>query len=327
MAALMMLGMNDQEKAVKKIPEKDWDLLRFIDSLKVLTVIQLSALSRRSPQVIRRRLRALGEQGFISTQQQAYGNRRGRPEDLVLLSEAGCRALHKQTGRNGKFQKNDTYAAPEFVEHELLVNWFFIHLIQIEKQIPQLSVHYFTQHFSTAEDAPSTEHITRIQLPEDDDKLEFIPDGIFTISDSVSNKTLLFFLEVDMGTETLASPARGFKDVRQKIVNYQDLFRSGRYKRYERFFNARLNGFRVLFVTHSPSRLKTLCQLTASMPPADFIWLSDRDQLFSSGLSDEIWVRGGALDLQPYTILGKIRVSRKAHNQFPLGPPAHGSGK
>ncbi len=322
-----MQCMNDQEKAGKKIPENDWELLRFIDNFKVLTVIQLSALSRRSPQVIRRRLRALSEQGFISTQQRAYGNRRGRPEDLILLSEAGYSVLHKQTGRNGKCQNNDKYAAPEFVEHELLVNWFFIHLIQIERQIPQLSVHYFTQNYSTDEDSPSTEHMIRVQLPGDDDKLEFIPDGIFTVSDSASNKTLLFFLEVDMGTQTLASPARGLKDVRQKIVNYQNLFRSGRYKQYERFFNARLNGFRLLFVTHSPSRLKTLCQLTASMPPSDFIWLTDRDRLFSSGLADEIWVRGGSLDRQLYTILGKIRVSRKAHDQFPLGPPAHRSGK
>jgi hypothetical protein len=157
--------------------------------------------------------------------------------------------------------------------------------------------------------------------------LEFIPDGIFTVSDSVSNKTLLFFLEVDMGTETLASPARSLKDVRQKIVNYQDLFRSGRYKRYERFFNASLNGFRLLFVTHSPSRLKTLCQLTASMLPSDFIWLSDRDRLLSSGLVDEIWVRGGVLDRQPYTIIGKTSVNWQADNQFPLGPPAHGIGR
>lgn len=327
MAFLMMLPKNDQEKAKKKIPEKDWGLLRFIDSFKVLTVTQLSVLSRRRCQVIRRRLRTLGEQGFISTQQRPYGNRRGRPEDLILLSEAGYSMLHKQTDRNGKCQKNDKYAAPEFVEHKLLVNWFFIHLIQIERQIPQLSVHYITQYFSRVEDAPSAEHMIRIQVPGDDDKLEFIPDGIFTVSDSVSNKTLLFFLEVDMGTETLASPARNLKDVRQKIVNYQDLFRSGRYKRYERFFNASLNGFRLLFVTHSPSRLKTLCQLTASMLPSDFIWLSDRDRLLSSGLVDEIWVRGGVLDRQPYTIIGKTSVRWQADNQFPPGPPAHGIGR
>jgi hypothetical protein len=309
MAVLMMLRMNDQEKACRKIPGNDWELLRFIYSFKVLTVTQLSFLSRRSPQVIRRRLRALGEQGFISTQQRAYGNGRGRPEDLILLSEARYSVLHNQKDRNGKCQKNDKYAAPEFVEHNLLMNWFFIHLIQIERQTPQLSVHYVTQYFSTAEDDPSTEHIIRIQLPGDDGKLEFIPDGIFTVSDSVSNKTLLFFLEVDMGTETLASPARGLKDVRQKIVNYQDLFRSGRYKRYEGFFNARLNGFRLLFVTHSPSRLKTLCQLTASMPPSDFIWLSNRDRLLSSGLADKIWVRGGTFDRQLCAIMGKLSVA------------------
>jgi hypothetical protein len=46
-----MLRTNDQEKAGKKIPVKDWELLRFIDSFKVLTVSQLSALSRRSNQV------------------------------------------------------------------------------------------------------------------------------------------------------------------------------------------------------------------------------------------------------------------------------------
>jgi hypothetical protein len=310
--AFLMIGMNDQEKAGKRIREKDGELLRFIANFKVLTVTQLSVLSRRSCQVIRRRLRALGEQGFISAQQRAYGNTRGRPEDLILLSEAGYSVLHNQMDRKDKCQKNDKYAAPEFVEHNLLTNWFFIHLIQIERQIQQLSVHYFTQNYSTAEDAPSIEHTIRIQLPGDDDKLEFIPDGIFTVSDSVSNKTLLFFLEVDMGTETLASPARGLKDVRQKIVNYQDLFRSGRYKQYERFFNARLNGFRLLFVTHSPSRLKTLCQLTASMPPSDFIWLSDRDRLFSSGLADKIWARGGALDRQLCAIIGKLSVSRQA---------------
>ena len=52
-----------------------------------------------------------------------------------------------------------------------------------------------------------------------------IPDGVFTISHQ--EKTLLFFLEVDMGTETLASTKQGTGDVRQKIINYQSLFYNG----------------------------------------------------------------------------------------------------
>jgi hypothetical protein len=49
----------------------------------------------------------------------------------------------------------------------------------------------------------------------------FWPDAVFTIADSVGGKTCLFFLEVDCGTETIASPKRDMTDIRQKIVNYQ----------------------------------------------------------------------------------------------------------
>lgn len=298
--------MNDHKISGIKIPEKDWELLHFIHSLKILTVSQLSALSRRSHQVIRRRLRVLSELGYISTRQRGYGNKHGRPEAIFQLSAPGYSMLNKQMGLIGKDRRHEKYAATsEFVEHELLVNWFLIHLIKIERQIPEISVNYVTQNFSTAENGPTTENMIRIQLPAKDDVLAFIPDGIFTVSDSVSNKMLLFFLEVDMGTETLANPVRGLKDVRQKIANYQDLFRSGRYKRYERYFNSRLNGFRLLFVTHAPSRLKALCRLTASMPPSNFIWLTDKARMFSKGLLLEIWIKGGQWNSGSKSIFGR----------------------
>lgn len=64
-----------------------------------------------------------------------------------------------------------------------------------------------------------------------------IHDGVFIITDRESEKSLLFFLEVDMGTETLVNSNSKPIDVRQKIVNYQALFRAGQYKRYEKIFN------------------------------------------------------------------------------------------
>ena len=48
----------------------------------------------------------------------------------------------------------------------------------------------------------------------------FEPDAAFSIYDSNQNKTLLFFLEVDLNTETLAGPKRILTDIRQKIINY-----------------------------------------------------------------------------------------------------------
>ena len=70
--------------------------------------------------------------------------------------------------------------------------------------------------------------------------VKFIPDAVFGISDSVAEKTCLFFLEVDRGTETIASPKRDISDIRQKIINYQWYFQSRAYRRYEEVFKCQL---------------------------------------------------------------------------------------
>jgi hypothetical protein len=136
--------------------------------------------------------------------------------------------------------------------------------------------------------------------------IEFIPDGVFSITNNEgeTKKTLLFFLEIDMGTETIASMDRNFKDVRQKIINYQALYHSGRYKRYERVFDAKLNGFRLLFLANTPVRLIALCHLAKAIPPSDFVWLTDQERMFSRGVSADIWARGGRHDEPLQSILG-----------------------
>ena len=109
-----------------------------------------------------------------------------------------------------------------------------------------------------------------------------------------------------MGTETIASMDRGHKDIRQKILNYQTLFRSGVYKGYERVFGAQLNGFRLLFLANSIPRLTSLCRLVREMPPSDFIWLADQEKMFSYGLAAKIWARGGRDEGAPQSILGHL---------------------
>ena len=128
--------------------------------------------------------------------------------------------------------------------------------------------------------------------------------GVFTITHRKRQMTLLFFLEVDMGTESIASPKRTPGDIRQKIINYQQYFRSGRYKRYEKFWNCKLRGFRLLFLTNTNGRLAVLSRLVQEMPPSEFIWLTSLKQMFSHGLSAEIWVHGGKQDAPSESILG-----------------------
>mgnify|MGYP001118890280 CR=1 FL=1 len=137
-------------------------------------------------------------------------------------------------------------------------------------------------------------------------EVQFTPDAVFATCDSVEPKTCLSFLEVDRGTETMASPKRAMTDIRQKIISYQFYFRSARYKRYEGIFDCSLRGFRLLFLTHSLGRLTALCQLVQGTPPSDFVWLTECSRLFPDGVSARIWARGGDLQGPAQSILGSL---------------------
>jgi hypothetical protein len=169
----------------------DSHLLSSISDYKVLTVKQLSIVSQRSGQVVRRRMRALAKEGLIGTRMDGYGGGRGRPEDLLFLTENGVEAL-EESGIRGAVSACKT--GDHFpIDHLLLVNWFRIHLIQIERSISGLSVRYTGDSISLTDETHQQEKPT-----------EFFPDGVFVITRVSENpKTLLFFLEVDMGTETV----------------------------------------------------------------------------------------------------------------------------
>jgi DNA-binding PadR family transcriptional regulator len=291
------------------LTKNDHYLLNFIAVYKFLTISQLSALSQRSHQVIRRRLRFLVKDGFV-TRMRVYGRGLGRPEDLNVLTEKGRKLLQDEGTLSVDIADiTDKTTDSIFIDHDFLVNWFRIHLLQIERVIPNLSIHYLTPHWSTLTQSKGDRHFFAERIPVDSSEqefIEFIPDSVFSITNNEVNpsKALLFFLEVDMGTETIASADRNCKDVRQKIINYQALFRSGRYKRYERVFDAKLNGFRLLFLANTPVRLVALCGLAKAMPPSDFVWLTDQERMFSQGLSAKIWARGGRHDAPLQSILG-----------------------
>jgi len=292
-----------------KTTQKDMELISFLGKFKMLKVSQLSALTQRSRQVLRRRIRILVSQGLILARERSYGNKQGRPEDLIFLDEKGWEFLDDKNDHSGKiFYPVDKSLDSIFIEHDLLLNWFLVHLIQIEREIPQLSVNFLTQNLAIIHNCKGA----KVQIQKRGSKAtcnknfsEFIPDGVFTIANADLKKELLFFLEVDMGTETVASPKRDFKDIRQKITNYQALFRTGQYKRYAKTFNSRFNGFRLLFLTNTHTRLKALCRLIREMPPWDFIWLTNQDRMFSNGLSANIWARGAQHSNQLQSILGR----------------------
>lgn len=289
----------------------DCNILECLAEHRILTVPQIAVILQKNKQAIRRRFGDLEREGLVEITTREFGRSRGRPENLLTLTERGLNTL-KDRGiveGNVPYEKVDGVNI-HCVDHQLLMNWFRIHLRQVERVVPQLSVKVLAYNSPfLARQQNGRMFITDYSSALDSgvQGVKFTPDAVFGTSDSVVKKTCLFFLEVDCGTETIASPKRDMTDIRQKILNYGAYFDSLRYKRYEEVFKHHLRGFRVLFLTNTPGRLAALCRLTREMQSTDFIWLTEYSRMFSDGVSANIWARGGNLPAPQQSILGSLR--------------------
>ena len=291
-----------------KLNKNDRMLIASIAEHRMLTVSQIAAIQQKMKQVVRRRLRVLEYEGFIASTSRGFGRKAGRREKVVILTEKSIDLLYAE-GVDRKAIPGDRFAPVRIwhQDHQLLLNWFRIHGKQIERVIPQLSVQFLSSTSPFLErdqyDRPLVfEHLSIEGLQ--DKSRGFTPDAVFSITHSEKKKALLFFLEVDMGTESIASPKRDPRDLRQKVINYQRYFQCGRYKRYQKLFHSKFSGFRLLFITNSNQRFIALCRLVQEMPPSDFIWLTDQQRMFTHGLSAKIWAKSGKQDSNYESILG-----------------------
>jgi len=293
-----------------RLKTTDCSILEWLAEYRVLTVSQIAAIFHKSRQVTRRRLHDLEEGGFVEVIGSEFGRGRGRPENSLGLAEHGIDIL-KERGLLGQDVPYETVLGDCLFAagHQLLLNWFRIHLKEIERVLPRLSIKVFAQNSPFLPRGQDGQILITDCSPVPGSGIrgiKFTPDAVFATADSVGGKTCLFFLEVDRGTETMASPKRDMTDIRQKIVNYQWYFQSGGYKRYEEVFGASLRGFRLLFLASTNGRLVALCKLTQEMKPSNFVWLTECGRLFADGASAEIWTKGGDLRAPQRSILGSL---------------------
>ncbi|MCK4342544.1 MAG: replication-relaxation family protein [Phycisphaerae bacterium] len=292
-----------------KLNKNDRELLVSLAEYRLLTVSQIAALCAVGKPAARNRVGKLTKAALATERTPAVAGGRGRPERWVSLTERGIDSL-RADGTLGRSVPRDEVAADGIrcSEHLLAINWFRIHLVHLERTFPRLSTTFLSSESPFLERGPDGRRFVADRVPPAESggkPVPFIPDGVFTLRDHKSGKALLFFLEVDRGSETLASGRRGAKDIRTKVINYQQYFRVTGYKRYQDLWDCVLNGFRLLFLAHTPARLAALCRLVQEVPPSDFVWLTDQDRMFAKGVSADIWARGGKLDAPPESIIGK----------------------
>ena len=287
---------------------RDIEILKTVAEYRILTTSQLTLLIFPSQQMARKKVRELKAVGLLKMAERPSDSSTGRPESIVCLTSLGLKVL-KDSGEIDAGTTGDQITDLDFrsLGHQLLVNWVWIHLAQLVRQRSYLKVDFLS---------PSIDRGRyEISLPDSRIATSIIPDGIFSITDTRQGKSLLFFLEVDMGTETLSSSDTKTTDIRKKILSYQQVFRAGSYKQFEENLPAPFRGFRTLFVANTEARSLQLCRLVRSVPTTNFIWLTDQNSLFKSGISAGIWTKGGDTKSGLHSILG---VSQSFEYQLPL---------
>lgn len=289
-----------------RITKKDLDVIKKIYEYRILTIPQIAALAFSSKYVARRRIKSLIDADLLEAKSRGFGRQRGRPERIISLSMEGIGLLRKKRIISSELAFESGKNIIKNIDHQLLLNWFQLHLLQVEKLIQELKIEFISSTSPLYLREHSRYHIIyeKIKNPVDYKSFDFIPDAVFCISHKPRNKSLLFFLEIDLGTEAIASAKRKKTDIRQKVLNYQAYFRLEKYKRYEDIFHTRFNGFRVLFMANSQLRMHTICRLLQEMSHSDFILVSHHKAMFSKGLSDAIWIKCGNSS-SPHSILGE----------------------
>ena len=299
-----------------RVASRDVDLLLALADCRVLTARQGAYVFQQSLKSLRRRVGQLVGAGLVSESTRAALSSPGRREKVYSLARGGFDLLAER-GEIPQDQTFDGFDADALhcVEHELLLSWFRIHLQRVEELLPHLTCESLSGSSPLAPVDASGVPLLYIRLPERDDidglgdpqdanMIHFKPDGVFRITDARSGKSALFFLEVDMGTEPLRSSEPGRSDVAGKIANYQQYAVSGGFRTFGDFWKHEFTGFRLLFLTKTSERMAAICRLVHDAPPSDFVWITDEERMFSQGLGDAIWSRGGhGADRPPESIL------------------------
>jgi len=162
---------------------------------------------------------------------------------------------------------------PEFIQHQLDLNTLRLAI----EEVTEKSTEYVLLEW---------ESNLKIMVKQG---RNLIPDAYFALSTPRGNT--FFFLELDRATETATGKFR------KKMENYQIIRERGEFKRQFGREN-----FRVLIVTTSEARLKSLLGIFKSIRLQIIFWLTTFDLILSETLLENIWLRADKPELSAVSL-------------------------
>ncbi len=288
-----------------KITSKEKDLIIVIADYQILLVEQIALITGLGKREVQRKINNLNKKGLINFVSRKPSGKKGRNENIIAINEKGFDYIQNENLIKGKLPIDNFILDRGYnIEHQLLLNWVRIHLQYFPQKLRDLKLDFISSSTPFLPLKSNGLPLISESLSTENSIIDFIPDGVFYIKSEHQNKSLLFFLEVDMGTESLISRSSKSNNIAKKLNNYRVYFQSGMYKRYQKKWNTLFNGFRLLFITNSTDRRNSISNLIRTDKSNDFIWVAHQYDMFEKGLGGKIWARGGNLFTSQESILG-----------------------
>ncbi len=276
-------------------------ILKTIAEYRLLTVRQLTILHYSKDQATNRQLRSMEDNGLIKRYPLACSGKRGRPINVVTINHQGVEELKKAD--LPLLDDSIVFDRERQDRHQLLLNEFRIQLGKTIRNNLDLSARFLSSSSPFLSEETGISSLSeRVPVQGKKKTVTFTPDAVFSVKSAEKGKSLLFFLEVDMSTESLSN-RRGLGDIRHKVVNYRTYLGKKIYNRYQRLLKTDFNGFRLLFLVNTEKRSNAISRIVAEMLPSNFIWITDQERMSTHGLAGKIWVRGGQQSSKPQSIL------------------------
>jgi len=307
-----------------RIMQTDLDVLVLLAELRLATADQLAVATGANAEAMGRRLRQLSsESSYVRILTQDLGTGPGRPRNLFALGKVGAQAL-VEADRLPPERVDAVVApsAPVTHRHLLMGNSVWVQLRSIQRRVPFLEATYLATHSPLIERSEGGASVLHDHVAMGDGcVIGFEPDGVFYLRHLEMDKTLLFFLEADRGTEPRATLSERAAIV-QKLKLYQQYLASEGYRRYEKRWGSALKGFRLLILAETAQRTRAICRSVQECPPSSFVWVAEHNSLLTLGLHAPIWNVGGNVELAAQSILGS-QYERVCNVLGNGGPNAH----
>lgn len=258
------------------IQERDVRILRLLAEYRLLTTSQLHGMCFGARSKALRRLRQMYDAGLIDRIHRPVI--RGSSEIVYILTKKG-HGLFQQSGgyadadRFSEFKPVAKETSLFFLDHELALIAFRLALDK-ECRDAQTEILFWKSDHELRVSRDGKRRILRVQTF-DGDILPLLPDAFCGIR-TMKGKSY-YFVEMDMGSESL-------KRVERKFKAYTAFLVSGEFRRMWEF-----KAFRVLILTSSEKRRDNLIQLAGNQGRnAILFWFATFNK-DCCGLFDPVW--------------------------------------